>query len=83
MALIAVAYRLGRILPKSKRSWALFGRSLIHLGVIVILIGVFVSATTKQVAEVRDVSPNTRTEALGVGVDLKNVTVHTGTGLFR
>jgi cytochrome c biogenesis factor len=83
LALCAVSYRLARILPRSKRSWALFGRSLIHLGVIVILIGVFVSATTKQVAEVSDVSPNTRTEVLGVSVDLKNVTVHVGTGTVQ
>jgi cytochrome c-type biogenesis protein CcmF len=83
LALLAVVYRLVRILPKDKRSWALFGRSLIHLGVIIILLGVFVSATTKQVAEVNAVSPNTRTEALGVSIDLKNVTVYTGTGTVQ
>jgi cytochrome c biogenesis factor len=45
--------------------------------------GVFVSATTKQVAEVSDISLNASTEVLGVSIDLKNVTVHNGTGTVQ
>jgi len=80
VGLFAVIYRLVRVLPKKKRSFQLFGRSLLHLAIIVTLIGVFVSSTTKQVSEIKDAKPNTTIETLGLKIELKNFTIYNGTG---
>jgi len=80
VALFAVVYRLVRALAKRKRSFHLFGRSLLHLAIVITLIGVFVSSTTKQVSEIPDVKPNTTVETLGLSMELKDFTVFNGTG---
>lgn len=80
VALCAVIYRLVQALPPKRRSFRLFGRSLLHLAIVVTLIGVFISSTTKQESEVRDVKPNTTIETLGLRMELKNFTVYIGTG---
>lgn len=76
----AALYRMIKVLPKKKRSLRQFGRSLLHLAIIITLIGVFLSSTTKQISEIRDAKPNTHIETLGLGIELKNFTVYAGTG---
>jgi len=80
VALFAVIYRIVRVLPKKKRSLRLFGRGLLHFAIIVTLIGVFVSSTTKVVSGDILAKPNTTIETLGVRIELKNFTIYTGTG---
>ncbi len=80
VALSAVMYRLVRVLVTKKRSIRLFGRSLLHFAIIITLIGVFVSSTTKQVSGDIMAKPNTTIETLGLRIELKNFTVYTGTG---
>ena len=48
--------------------------------IIITLIGVFVSSTTKQVSGDIMAKPNTTIETLGLRIELKNFTVYTGTG---
>ncbi len=73
-------YRLVRVLAKKRRSLRLFGRSLLHLAIIVTLIGVFFSSTTKLASGDILAKPNTPIETLGLRIELKNFTVYTGTG---
>jgi cytochrome c biogenesis factor len=80
VALFAVIYRLVKVLPKKKRSLRLFGRSLLHFAIIVTLIGVFLSSTTKLASGDIPAEPNSTIETLGVIVHLKNFTVYNGTG---
>lgn len=79
VALFAVTCRLLRVLA-GRKSLRLFARSLLHLGIIVTLVGVFLSSTTKEVSEVSDAKPNTDLEMLGLTIALKNFTVYAGTG---
>lgn len=80
VALSAVLYKVVQVLWNKKRSLRLFGRNLLHLAIIITLIGVFFSSTTKQVSGDILTPPNTTVETLGLKVELKNFTVHTGTG---
>jgi len=80
VALFAVIYRLVRVLAKKRRSLRLFGRSLLHFAIIVTLIGVFVSSTTQQASGEILATPNTPVGTLGLTIELKNFTVHKGTG---
>jgi len=80
VALFAVIYRLVRVLLKKRRSLRLFGRSLLHFAIIVTLIGVFFSSTTKLVSGDILANPNTTIKTLGLKMELKNFTVYTGTG---
>lgn len=76
----ATLYRVISVLPKNRRSLRQFGRSLLHLAIIITLVGVFLSNTTKQESVINGVRPNTRIQTLGLTIDLKNFTVYTGTG---
>lgn len=78
-ALFAVVYRLVQVLPRRRRSLRLFGSSLLHLGIIVTLIGVFVSSTTRQ-GTVIWAKPGVPIETQGLKMELKNFTVYNGTG---
>ncbi len=80
VALLAVVYRLVRVLARREKSLRLFGRSLLHFAIIVTLIGVFVSSTTKLVSGEILAIPNTTIRTLGLRIELKNFTVYTGTG---
>lgn len=80
VALLIIGYRFVSYLPRRKRSFRQLGRTLLHLGVIVILIGVFISSTLKQTSGNILTKPNTKIETLGLKIELKNLTVYTGTG---
>ncbi len=80
VSLFAVVYRLVQVLGRKKRSLRLFGRSLLHFAIIITLIGVFFSSTAKLVSGDLPAKPNTTIETLGLTIELKNFTVHNGTG---
>jgi cytochrome c-type biogenesis protein CcmF len=69
VAVLSVFYKL--IQMSRKKSIKLFGQSLVHLGIIVLLIGVFVSAGAKSTKTITDVEPNTPVESLGVNLDIR------------
>jgi cytochrome c-type biogenesis protein CcmF len=80
VALLIIGYKLVASLLQKKRSLRHFGRTLLHLGVIVILIGVFISSTLKQTSGNILTKPGTKIDTLGLRLELKNFTVYTGTG---
>ena len=73
VAFLAVFYKLTR--TSRKKSLKLFGESLMYVGIIVLLIGVFVSAGAKSTQTITDVRPGTPVEGLGVGLEISNFTV--------
>ena len=73
VAFLAVFYKLIRV--TRKKSVKLFAESLMYLGIIVLLIGVFVSAGAKSTQTITDVKPYTPVEALGVRLEIGNFTV--------
>ena len=80
VGLFAVIYGLARDLLSEKRSIRRFGRNVLHFGIIITLMGVFISSAIRQVSDVHGARPNTSLEALGLGIELKNFTVYSGTG---
>lgn len=80
VALIVIGYRLISFLPKKRRSFRQFGRTLLHLGVIVTLLGVFVSSTTKQMSGNILTRPNATVDTLGLTLELENFTMYGGAG---
>jgi cytochrome c biogenesis factor len=58
-----------------KRAAKLFGQSLMYVGIIVLLIGVFVSAGAKSTQTITDVKPSTPVEGVGVRLEISNFTV--------
>lgn len=77
---LAVTYGLARDLLSGKRSIRRCGRNILHLGIIITLMGVFISSATRQTSVIYDAKPNTSLEALGLGIELKNFTVYHGSG---
>ncbi len=61
-------------------SWYICGRSLLHLALIIILIGVFISSTA--VSESGDIiaKPNSVVNAIGMKLNLDNYTIQPGKG---
>jgi cytochrome c-type biogenesis protein CcmF len=70
VAFSAVFYKLIQL--SRKKSVKLFSKSLIQVGIIVLLIGVFVSAGIKNTYTIADVKLNTPVEAFGVRLELSN-----------
>jgi cytochrome c-type biogenesis protein CcmF len=73
VASIAVFYRLIQV--SRRKAIKLFGQSLMHLGIVVLLIGVFVSAGAKSTTTLTDVELGTSVEGLGVRFEIGNFTV--------
>jgi cytochrome c biogenesis factor len=73
VALLAVFYKLIRV--SRKKSVKLFGESLMYVGIIVLLIGVFASAGAKSTQTITDVKPGTPIEGLGVRLEISNFTI--------
>ena len=76
---VAIVYNFARLLSK-KNSSRLWGKTLVHLAIIVILIGVFVSSTAYEESGTIFVTPNSTIETLGTTIELSNATIYTGTG---
>jgi c-type cytochrome biogenesis protein CcmF len=72
VAFSTLFYRLARVLRH--RSVRLIGRSLLHLAIIVLLIGVFVSAGTKSTATIANVTINVPVEILQTKLQITNFT---------
>ncbi|MBL7118334.1 MAG: cytochrome c biogenesis protein CcsA, partial [Candidatus Syntrophoarchaeum sp.] len=77
---VAIAYNFARLLPKKISSPRLWGKTLVHLAIIVILIGVFVSSAAEEESENIFANPNSVIDALGMQLALNNFTVYPGTG---
>ncbi len=79
---VAIAYYLGSALhTKSKRQHPyLWGKALIHIAIIIILIGVFVSSTTQTESGGIITKPNSTVDALGAKMTLGTPTIYPGRG---
>ena len=73
VSVLAVFYRLIRVLRR--KAVKRFGQSLLHIGIIVLLIGVFVSAGAKSATTITDVKQGTPVERLGVTLEMGDFTV--------
>jgi cytochrome c-type biogenesis protein CcmF len=76
---VAIAYNFARLLPK-KSSSRLWGKTLVHLAIIIILIGVFVSSAAEEESENIIATPDSVIESLGMQIALNDFTVYPGTG---
>ncbi len=75
----AIAYNFARLLRK-KNSTRLWGKTLVHLAIIVILIGVFVSSAAERESDNILTTPNSVIDALGTRIELNDFTIYTGMG---
>jgi cytochrome c biogenesis factor len=73
VAVVAVFYKLIRV--SRRKAVKRFGQSLLHIGIIVLLIGVFVSAGAKSTTTITDVKQGTPVERLGVTLETGDFTV--------
>lgn len=77
---IAIAYNFARLLSKKNSSSRLWGKTIVHLAVIIILIGVFVSSTAETESGNIIAKPDAVIESLWMQIALNNFTVYPGTG---
>ncbi len=75
-----IAYNFALRLPKKKSSTRLWGKTIVHLAIIIILIGVFVSSTTETESGFILAKPNSTIRALGMRIELNDFTIYTGVG---
>ena len=75
VASLAVFYKLIQV--SRKKSVKLFSKRLMYVGMIVLLIGVFVSAGAKNTQTFTDVQPGIPVDGLGVMLEISNFTVVT------
>jgi cytochrome c-type biogenesis protein CcmF len=73
VAVLAVFYKLIRV--SCRKAVKRLGQSLLHIGIIVLLIGVFVSAGAKSTTTIADVESGTPVEGLGVTLEMGDFTV--------
>ncbi|MFZ2070561.1 MAG: cytochrome c biogenesis protein CcsA [Halobacteriota archaeon] len=77
---IAIAHKAMRSLQKKKQTSHVLGITLVHLSVIIILLGVFISATAVMESGDIPAKPNSVIDSSGVEMNLNNCTVQLGTG---
>lgn len=80
LGLAFVTYRLVQAILDKKRSLRLFGRRMLHFGIVITLLGVFISSAAKQTSIVSEVKPDTTLETLGLKIHLLNFSVYNATG---
>jgi cytochrome c-type biogenesis protein CcmF len=73
VAVLSVLYKLIRV--SRRKAVTRFAQSLVHMGIIVLLIGVFASAGAKSITTITDVEPGTPVERLGVMLETGDFTV--------
>jgi cytochrome c biogenesis factor len=73
VAVLAVFYKLIRV--SHGKAVKRFAQSLVHMGIIVLLIGVFASAGAKSTTTITDVKSGTPIERLGVTLETGDFTV--------
>jgi cytochrome c-type biogenesis protein CcmF len=79
----AIAYNFAYILgqkSKKKNSSRLWGKTIVHLAIIIILIGVFVSSAAETESDFILAKPNSTIETLGTRIELNDFTINNGTG---
>ncbi len=81
-AVVALVYKLLRNVAVKTRSLRLFSRDILHLGLVLTLIGVFVSAGASQTVLV-DSTPNGNAEALGLQFTFSSVTSSISQGIVE
>ncbi|MCW3135211.1 MAG: cytochrome c biogenesis protein CcsA [Methanophagales archaeon] len=77
---LAIAYNFARFLSKKNSSSRLWGKTLVHLAIIIVLIGVFVSSAAETESGNIIAKPDSVIESLGMQIALSNFTVYPGTG---
>ncbi len=77
---IAIAYNFARLISKKNSSSRLWGKTIVHLAVVIILIGVFVSSAAETESGNIIAKPDSVIDALGLQITLNNFTVYPGTG---
>jgi len=77
-----IAHHFARVLRRSakKSSTRLWGKTIVHFAIILILIGVFVSSTTETESGFIFAKPNSTIEALGMEIELNDFAISTSTG---
>jgi c-type cytochrome biogenesis protein CcmF len=78
IAFSTVSYRLVRVLRQ--RSFKVLGRSILHLAIIVLLVGVFISAGAKSTNSVQNVKMNVPVEVLQAKILIANFTATNSSG---
>jgi cytochrome c-type biogenesis protein CcmF len=85
-AVFAIAYNFALALQqqkqkqKEKKYSRLMGKTIVHLALIIILLGVFVSSAAEEESDFIFAEPNSTTETLGTQIELHNFSIYTGTG---
>jgi cytochrome c-type biogenesis protein CcmF len=79
VALLTIGYIFFSHLAKKKRAYRLVGRTILHLGITFILLGVLVSSTSKE-ATSELTQPNTTINAIDLSIEVNNPIVYTGIG---
>ncbi len=82
LALVVIGNRIGLLTPRLRRSYPLVARYVLHLGIVLLLVGVFVSFTSAEESGDILMAPNTAVVTSGLTVEWKNSTVHPGTGMI-
>ncbi len=80
VGLVATAYKLLKSLTRHRKTFRQFGRSLLHLAIIMTLMGVFFSSASKQVSGEVLTQPESTVQTLGLKIAIKNFTIIKGTG---
>ena len=76
----AIAYSLVSALRTKSMSPYIWGRALLHIAIIIILIGVFVSSTAQTESRSIIVEPNSTVDTLGAKITLGSPTIYPGRG---
>jgi cytochrome c-type biogenesis protein CcmF len=76
---VAIAYNFVRLLPRRNSSF-LWGKTIVHFAIIIILIGVFVSSSMAEESDNLFATSDSTVEALGATIAVNGFTVYPGTG---
>jgi len=77
---IVIAYNFARSLSRRNSSSRLWGKTIVHFAIIVILIGVFVSSSMAEESDNLFATSDSTIEALGATIAVNGFTVYPGTG---
>jgi cytochrome c-type biogenesis protein CcmF len=80
LALISVTSNFYQAIKSKNSNVQRSGQSLLHLAIVLILLGVFVSSAVKQVDNVSDVKANSTINTTGLTLSLQNFRIYNGTG---
>ncbi|MHC1635277.1 MAG: cytochrome c biogenesis protein CcsA [Candidatus Methanospirareceae archaeon] len=71
-----IIYNFLQSIPRRGLDWGLCGKALLHLAIIVILIGVFVSSTTGEESKGIITKPHSTVEVLGTKITFDDVSIY-------